>query len=356
MGNNENKQKIESFDSRLQEQDYEYSKKLDECFLNDFDPEDQTTKFTEQDYANLQRNLVLFKSGNREATEYIISSFHRFLHAYTHFIVLHKIPHYKVIGKDGKTYYKTNPSILSFISLFSKQMKNNKTYKEKADNKKDVKNACDYIYSLFSKFEYGDIYNELTLALLNMANKYKIITDKNDPRYKPNGTFHVYVQKCFHFEAFHFLKNLCNDPLLNANLLAISPDDENDYDEEGFQNTVVAIDEKSLAKYNLLIDCVDRQIAIQNTNLLTVKEEYDESSIFDDDSLNFNWINGVVCDDVFKSLTSYERELLILSYVRNQTEDTLANLYGCSRATIGSHKRRAIKKIKDNIENNKNKE
>ena len=350
--------RIESFDSKLQEYDYKYSKELDYAYLNGFDPEDINTNFTEQDYANLQRNLVLFKEGNREATEAIIASFHRFLHAYTHFIVLHKIPYYKVKGNDNKIHYKMNQSILNFISLFNKQIYNTTQMftDEKRSNKHLIKDSCEYIYNLFSKFEYGDIYNELTLALLNMANKYKIIDDPNDPMYKPNGTFHVYVKKCFHFEAFHFLKRLCNDPLLNANLLSIAPEDELIDDEDNLQNTTVIVDEKASEEYNILVDCIDRQFAIRNSSLLTVKENYNTDNIYDDDALNFNWINGAACSSIFKCLSSYERELLMLSYTRNQTEDTLAKLYGCSRSTIGTHKRRAIQKLKEAMEKEKDNE
>lgn len=324
-----------SFENNLNEDDYEYSKKLDESFLNNYDVEDDTTHFTEQDYANLQRNLVLFKESNREATEYIIAAFHRILHAYTHFIVLHHLPYRKIICSSG-VRYQLHPSVRNFIALFAPPQceKENQL----------ITMSCEYIYALFKSYEYGDIYNELVLALLNMANKYKIITDPNDPKYKPNGTFHVYVKKCFHFEAYHFLKQLIKDPLMNINILPIAYNDEYEQEDETVISPIV-IDENTLLQYNTIIDCVDRQIAIQNTNFLTVKE--DRIDVLSDESLNFNWINGAICGPAFQNLTPYERELLVLSYSRNQTEDTLANLFGCSRSTIGSHKRKAIEKIKE---------
>ena len=58
----------------------------------------------------------------------------------------------------------------------------------------------------------------------------------------------------------------------------------------------------------------------------------------------------MVCAPEFQVLSSYERELLVLSYVKNQTEDNLAKLYGYSRSTIGSHKRKAIEKLRKAIE------
>lgn len=328
--------KSQSFENSLNEDDYKYLKQLDNSYLNNFDPQDDTTNFTEQDYANLQRNLVLFKDGDREATEYIIKAFHRTLHTYAHFIVLHKLPYVKIPGKDINRVY---PSILNFIKLFSGTKK-----KERFN----IKDTCDYIYLLFKKYEYGDIYNTLVLALLNMANKYKIITDPNDPKYKPNGSFHLYVKKCFHFEAFHFLKDLSKDPLLSANLLQLADEDENNYDSDinNVSQSVVPIDERALFEYNAVIDTIDRQMAIKNSNVLTIRED-DDIDIYSDDSLNFNWINGVACGPIFRSLSPYERELLVLSYTRHQNEDTLASLYGYSRSTIGSHKRRAIAKLQE---------
>ena len=337
----------------LSDEDVNYLKQLDNDFLNGFDPDDNSTNFTEEDYANLQRNLILFKEGNREATEYIIAAFHRVIHAYTHFIVLHKLPYIKYYDKLGNERFKINPSILSFIKLFGGRTKEEENKPWAKKDTSAIKDSCEYIYSLFSKFEYGDIYNELVLALLNMANKYKIITDKNDPKYKRNGTFHVYVKKCFHFEAFHFLKKLCNDPLMNFNILSISGDTVDFEDDQLPQDNTILVDEKALNNYNMIIEYVDRQLALQDKNYLILKEDRN-LDLTSDDIFNFNWINGTVCDSIFKTLSSYERELIVLSYIKNQTEDTLANLFGYSRSTIGSHKRKAIEKIKKEIEKIKN--
>lgn len=59
----EEQTKSQAFENSLNDDDYKYLRTLDNTYLNDFDPQDDTTNFTEQDYANLQRNLVLFKMG-----------------------------------------------------------------------------------------------------------------------------------------------------------------------------------------------------------------------------------------------------------------------------------------------------
>ena len=85
----------------------------------------------------------------------------------------------------------------------------------------DVCEASSTIDStLFSKYEYDDIYNELVLALLNMANKYKI-TQPGEKFHKENGTFHMYVSKCFHWEAYKFLKKLVHDPLAHYEVVQL---------------------------------------------------------------------------------------------------------------------------------------
>lgn len=316
----------------LSEDDYKYSQALDAEYINE--DEEDFKKFTEQDYANLQHNLVLFKDGNREATEYIIAAFHRTLHKYTHFIVFNKIQHYK--GSDKKTGELKNcidKSLLSFISLFKCK---NHTFPQ----------TLDYIHKLFAQYEYGDIYNELVLALLNMANKYKIITDPNDPKYKPNGTFHIYVRKCFHFEAFYFLKQLVKDPITDFNLSSLTISDNDEYSQVMNKSKLLE-DQKIIDEYNLMIDYVDREISLKTTDRLILKE--DNIDLYDDNSLNFNWIQGIVCDPVFDILTDYERELLVLSYIKNQTDDVLSILFGYSRAAIGSHRRKAIKKLKEEM-------
>lgn len=326
--------------------DIKYQKDLEEQFKDKF----QTTEngfnvFKEEDYVRLQKNLKLYKEGNREATEYILTAFHRVLNMYASFITLHQIAYIEYYDpKANQTKHRINRSLRSFISLFAKT------------KQQRVKDTCQYIYDLFEKFEYGEIYNQLALALLNMANKYKIIEDKNDPKYKPHGTFHVYVEKCFHFEAFHFLTNMSSDPLVSGFNITELPSDYDNIDDEiepekVSQSIKNLIDEKALNDFNLMIDYIDRRTLINNNNRVALRESLDEMDLNSEDALNFNWINGIVCAPIFKCLTSFERELLLLSYGKNQTEEDLARLFHCARASIGKHKRDAIKKLKEYKEN-----
>ena len=228
-----------------------------------------------------------------------------------------------------------------FISLYIDKYENE-------DKKKLFSNTCLKIKSLFSKYEYCDIYNELVLALLNMANKYKIITDKTDPHYKKNGTFHMYVQKCFHWEAFKYLKSLVRDPLSHFDVLQLC-DQFDDMDLENSNTQCFVKDEKATMMFEEMIETSSRQNDIQHAeqnNSITLKED-ENISAYDIEALNFNWTYGTTCSELFKCLSSYEREIIILSYIKHMSEEEIAKRYGCCRASINKHKRAAVQKIEE---------
>ena len=171
--------------------------------------------FTESDYKELQRNLILYKKGNAEAVTYICQAFHQFITKYTKFITYGVLPHIPYVDKNGNERFKVDSSISSFVSLFIDKKTTEGMTKSKAFSV-----TCVKIQTLFSKYEYDDIYNELILALLNMANKYKI-TQPGDKFHKENGTFHMYVSKCFHWEAYRYLTKLVNDPLSHFEVIRL---------------------------------------------------------------------------------------------------------------------------------------
>lgn len=326
--------------SKLSDQDYNYLKELDDSYLMKLKKNEtfEDKKYTDEDYKKLQENLILYKQGSREATEYIISAFHNILHMYAHFIVLHTIPKKPYYNSQKKKEcQRIYPSVLNFIKLFNA-------------TKEGETNGITYIQGLFSKYEYGDIYNTLVLALLNMANKYKIITDENDPKYRRNGTFHNYVDKCFHFEAFRFLSELTKDPLIfnsgirRSKLLYLDEELDTEYESDyNIQSEKFLVDKKAVEDIEFVIDYVDREIEISKLPI-TMKENID---LYDENSLNFNWINGAVSNPAFTVLNNYERELLILYFVKDKTYQNLSDLYGCSMQTITTHIKKAVEKLKD---------
>ncbi len=322
-----------------------YMKELDNEFQPNRQPVDGIIQYTEDDYKELQRNLILYKQGNQEAVTYIVRTFHPFITKYTRFIKLGNLPYTYYTGNDGHIHTRVSPTISSFVSLFIDK-------KEKVTSKKQKKKIFSYtcyrIRRLFSKYEYLDIYNELVLALLNMANKYKI-AKPGEPYYKENGTFHMYVSRCFHWEAYRFLDKLIKDPLTHLGILNLK-DQFDDMDEEDLDNGSVFVrDDESEFIFERMIDDVSRRNDIDHAVTMTAKESPD-LSVFDIESLNFNWTNGVTCSKLFSDLSSYEREILLLSFIEKKTDIEIGKIYGLHRVTVNEHKKKAIRKVQEKAE------
>lgn len=323
----------------------------EEYFINRIDKEFTTDKnqptngvyFEEKDYQELQRNLILYKQGNREATTYIVKMFHPFITKYTKFIKYGCLPYSKYTTRNGNELYRVSPTISKFVSLFIEK-KDNITKDEK---KKLFSLTCVKVKNLFNKYDYSDIYNELVLALLNMANKYKI-TKEGEMYHKKNGTFHMYVSKCFHWEAYRFLTKLINDPLSHIEVLSLR-DQFDDMDKDNNSKEVFVEDPSSMFSFEQIIDNTSRENDIKKSKSLTLKEEKSISA-YDLKSLNFNWISGVTCSELFKCLSIYEREIITLSFIDKKTDIEIGKIYNCHRATINEHKKKAVIKIKQMAE------
>lgn len=311
---------------------------MDAEFKPNHEPISATVYYTEQDYQELQRNLVLYKQGNREAVTYIVRMFHPFITKYTSFVKYGNLPYSKYTNRKGEEHYKVSPTISKFVSLFIDK----KEAPNREAKKKLFSSTCIKIRILFSKYEYSEIYNELVLALLNMANKYKI-TQEGDKYHKQNGTFHMYVSKCFHWEAYRFLGKLIHDPLTHFDILSLR-DQFDDMDKDDITGEVFVEDEESMFVFDEILDNVSRQNSIDGAKTLTMKED-DALGIYDIESLNFNWTNGVTCGELFETLSPYEREILLLSFIEKKNDIQIGEIYGCHRATINEHKKRAIKKV-----------
>ena len=345
---------------------YSYSKQTKADFDRTFPTEYK--KFTEEDYAELNNNLLLYKSGNLEAAQYIVSVFHRFIKKYTDFICYGYHGEYYNKEKELEEYNSKfvrpyDKSLTKFIGLFI-----SKSDREKAKNSNEkgvlFSDACVKIQKLFSKYEYWDIYNELTCTLLNMANKYKI-TKEGDVYHKENGTFHMYVNKCFHFDAYNSLTKIVGDPLAHLKMFSIESEFEPEsithssicknseanfstIDKVGMRVILKDMDtDKILEK---MLTKTDRQKQLKICNSLVLREE--DVDPYEMESLNFNWTNGNTCGEEFKSLTSYERELIVMSFVQHKTDAEIASIYGCHRITIVKHRKMAIQKIKTYIAEN----
>lgn len=292
----------------------------------------------ETDYAELQENLKKYKEGSREATEYIVKAFHKFTTKYARFINMGHVPYLIEDYKNGKSHTKIDQSISMFVKLYTK--------KEDRDNhplrSKCFSAVCNKIVMLFSKYDYCEIYNEMVLALLNMASRYKIL-DKDDKYYKKNGTFPMYVKKCFHWEAKRQLDKLVKDPLAHNEVIHLVDDFNEMADDEYDNYQELLIQDESAAK-NLqeATSRCDAEMKVKLSNKLKTKEVHGE---YDDMFLDFNWTNGITCSELFSDLTPIERELLILIYMKKVPIWMIADNYKCSKQSISTYRNKAIAKI-----------
>ena len=255
----------------MRKEDSLVTEELDNYFLSHEDAELTKENKIEQ-YKKLQENLVLFKEGNREATEYIIKRFHYFISMYAKLICYKYLTYTTTIyidknTKEKKCLERIHPSLKSFMYLYcTKEDKE----KHKDCNSKLFNNITEKIYLSFNRYNYSDIYNELVLALLNMASKYKI-TSEGDKYHKENGTFHMYVSKCFHFEAKRFLDKLIEDPVINHTVPLLN--DREDLDTDCKTEQHVITDDKAEYDFNKMIDNASRDIMIRDSNKLVFKEQ-----------------------------------------------------------------------------------
>lgn len=296
--------------------------------------------YTEEntDYAELQENLKRFKEGSREATEYIVKVFHKFTTKYARFVHMGHVPYLIEEYKNGKSHTKIDQSISMFIKLYTK-----KEDREAHPLRSQCFNAvCLKIKTLFSKYDYCEIYNEMVLALLNMASRYKIL-DENDKYYTKTGTFPMYIKKCFHWEAKRQLDKLITDPLAHNEVIHLV-DDFNELSDDEYDNyqELLVQDEKVAEDFKEATSRADIAMRVKFSDKLKNREIHSE---YDDMFLDFNWTNGITCSELFADLTPMEREILVLVYMKKIPVDMIAKNYKCSDSSIFNYKNKAIAKI-----------
>lgn len=264
--------------------------------------------FQKSDYIKVHQYALEYKEGNLESGEKLIEAFNLFIYRYANFLA------YGV-------YDINNYSLRSFISLYIENKQYRKflhSYKYKPYIQQQFGQYALKTSALFEKYSFEELYNECVCVLLNMAKRYK------DTR----PSFHTYVFRCYHFELERNLKHLIKDVLVKMNTV----DDYN----------VICNHMTQYDKTDDIIEELNKQIAIKNSDNLTIDDEY---SVYEQESLNLNWINGITCSDVFLILTTFERDLLVSNYILKKTDAQIAEELGLCRATVNRKKTEAKKKI-----------
>lgn len=262
------------------------------------------SEYNINDYQTLHNYVLGYQHGNFNMSNNIIEAFRNFLLSYLKLIMY-------------GTYNLKDYSLRKFIGLYIKNELINGN--DKYNFREQLDETSKKIQFMFSKYTENEIKNELIATLLLMAKKYK---DYDRP------SFHNYVDKCFHYEAYRSLNLLIKDPISRCSndeyIDAIGINNEHN---ELFENSVI---------------CTDYQLSLKNTLPNNISKSI---SPFDMESLDINWISGVTCNEIFNCLTPFERTIIKEHYICKKTDEEIAKEYGLCRATINRKRLKARKKL-----------
>jgi DNA-directed RNA polymerase specialized sigma24 family protein len=286
--------------------------------------EENKKLFGLNEYQKVHDLVYKYQAGDFDAGEELIDSFAMF---FTKYVSLIKF------GKYDLNHYSTR----SFIKLFVEDPADRKKvnpYINRANNVV-VKKTVELIVKLFEASDHEDIQQDLKSIFLTMCKKYK------DTR----PSFHDYVSKNFHFYAYRHFEKMTKDPVAC-----------------GYTYSHKSFYEKHTQVINDIVDLsdvipdsnaeIESQQTFNDLNLhyskqnseIPVIEADAASSVYENEFIDINWINGVTCDDIFKNLTPFERKIIFMWYVDKKTDTEIGNEFNVCRGTI--NKRRGIAKSK----------
>lgn len=288
-------------------------------------------QFGQEEYKKVHRLVYEYQTGSQEAAEELIESFSKF---FTKYIALIKFGIYDL------SHYSTR----SFIKLFVHDSKDKKLInpylKHTVSTKYVVSNAISLIQQLFATSTVEDIKQDLQIIFLNMCNKYKDT--------KPS--FHYYVDRTFHFNAYRYFEKMIRDPIARGYTYDLPkntqvPGCEN----ENISMFDILADEKAKVENDQTLHDIDLYYS-QNSNVLINNESND---IYDSSFMNTNWINGATCNNIFACLDPSERRIIQMWYVENKTDLEIAEAFGVCRGTINRKRNVAKEKLKTYLEGGK---
>ena len=286
-------------------------------------------KYTREDYERIHDLVYKYQDGDKAAGEELINSFSRFIGRYIS--LLH-------FGNIDLNHGSTRRFIKLFVADPAKR--NAITPKKHNANAVLIADATvRYLVMRFSRISIEDIKNELICALLLMATKYKDT--------KPS--FQSHVEKNFHFYAYRSFEKLTSDPCCYTmrNKIPIHfannlTDSEKDYVNE-------EVDTRAIRDMETLEDQIAIQQLLKQKSPIKV-EDIEDISIYEDNFINSSWADGITCSQVFKSLSIFERKILMMWYIEKKTDSQIAEFFGVCRGTINSKRAKAKEKLEDEFE------
>ena len=262
-------------------------------------------------YIDLHETVLDYKhNGTRESAKKIIDSYKGFIWKYVNLIC--------------KGAFDVNESKhRRFISLYSSNVKDYNQYRYKNTVKENLTETAARLTKLFSQYSEDEIRNELICCLLSMAKKY---SDYERP------SFHTYVDRCFHYEIHRALSKLIKDP--------ITRQEYEEFVEGGY------IEEVKYDEMESTLHEIDKELSLKYSSSVVI---FDNASVYEDETLNDNWINGITCSEVFNCITPFERKILVEHSIEKKTDSEIGEKYGLCRATINRRRLKAIEKLKNTL-------
>lgn len=279
-------------------------------------------------YDELHKHVVNYsKNNDSESALFILEAFNKMIWLYVHLIC----------DKNNFKLYKKRHR--DFISLFCPRfvMLSADKWRTTSSVKNFLLDAAQYVTYIHRKYTPEDIYSECQIILLQMAKSYKVYD-------KP--TFHTLVDRLYHKKLFSRLKQLASDPFVRKDNLEF---DYNIADENSSSlNNCSWHGENSW--YKDIEECenkIDYDLTAESDKtLLDAKNQ----------ELDIDWINGAKGNEIFKSLTRTEREILKYYYYDNLTDKEVGERIGFCMSTINKKRNKILEKIKLKMEEIKNEE
>lgn len=294
-------------------------------------------KFGLKEYNEIHNRVLEYQKGDVTSGEYVIEEFRGFINKFIQLI------------KYGR-YELENFSIRNFILLYAESPQIKTVIKQHNYNKIGAKTAVSstvgIITSVFESSDVEDIENDLICILLTMCKKYKDT--------KPS--FHNHVKRNFHFYAFRYFEKLSRDPI--ARRFTVTKVFNNRVHKDNATDSIYSFDiidcmvdediEKELEAIDSSIN-VYYDLRMSDTQAISS----DSLSIFEDEFLDDNWINGITCSPIFKPLSVMERHIIVCWYVHGMTDSDISEFYGVCRGTINKKRLRTKNRLAEIMKKHK---
>lgn len=255
-------------------------------------------------YEELDQIIRGYKSGDKSYGPRLYDAFKGFIGRYVD--ILHR-GRYKISDRLTR----------EFIALYMQDEEKRRhihQYNHMPAVRHEIYKVSDNLRFIFTPFSPEELENELVIALFQLANRYRFYDDK--PR------FHTYVRRTFAYEAKRRIESLMIDPT------AYRFDDRVDEGQDG--------------GYDESISAIEYALKISTHQHELLEDEFENV-------LNENWINGITCAEPFQTLSKLERRILKLYYQEEYTDQKIADIIGCCRATINRRRLVAEEKVKDAV-------